>query len=232
MSRTANVVRLQLINKQTYIWVPLMVLGGALLITIAIYAILRASDIPPGPLYGGGSQAPLWVFFFVGIQALTLSFPFSQALSITRREFYLGTVLTAALASVLLGVVFVVGGFIEELTDGWGLNGYFFRLDWVWENGAAAAGLFYFTLALMCFVLGFWFATIYKRFGSLGLTTTLVGLGVLLVAALFVIGQANAWVQVFTWFAEQGALGLTLWGLLVIAVLTAVSYLTLRRTVP
>ena len=34
--------------------------------------------------------------------------------------------------------MFVVGGFIEELTGGWGLNGYFFRLAWVWENGAAA----------------------------------------------------------------------------------------------
>ncbi|WP_127473668.1 hypothetical protein [Microbacterium sulfonylureivorans] len=232
MSRTVNVVRLQLINKQTYLWVPLLVLGGSLLITLAIYALLRASDIPPEPLYGGGSQAPLWLFLFVGIQALTLSFPFSQALSITRREFYLGTLLTATLASLLLGTVFVVGGFVEQLTGGWGLNGYFFRLDWVWEDGAAAAGLFYFMLAMMFFVVGFWSATIYKRFGALGLTTVLVGLGVLLVGALFVIGQADAWARVFIWFAELGALGMSLWGLVVVAVLAGISYLTLRRTVP
>ena len=57
MNRTVNVVRMQLINRQTYIWVPLMVLGGALLITLAIYAIIHNAGAD-GPMYGGGAQAP------------------------------------------------------------------------------------------------------------------------------------------------------------------------------
>jgi hypothetical protein len=231
MNRTLNVIRLQLINRQTYIWVPLLVLGGSLLITLAIYAILSNAGIQ-SPKYGGGAQAPLWYFGVVGVQALTLTFPFSQAMSVTRREFYLGTLLTAAITGVSLSIVFVLGGLVEQATNGWGMNGYFFYLPWIWEGGPLAAGVFFFTVTMLFFIAGFWAATIYKRFGSVALTTVLVGLGALLVLAMFLVGQANAWVQVFTWFGNQGAIGLALWGLVLGAVLAGISSLTLRRAVP
>src|SRR5690606_6776424 len=118
-NRTVNVVRMQLVNRQTYIWVPLMVLAGSLVITLAIYALIRNAGAQD-PLYGGGAQAPLWYFAVVGIQSLTPTFPFSQAMSVTRREFYLGTLLAAALTGAILSAVFVIGGFIENATDGWG----------------------------------------------------------------------------------------------------------------
>lgn len=231
MSRTLNVVRMQLINKQTYVWVPLLVLGGAFVLTLAVYAMLQNAGIT-GPKYGGGAQAPLWYFCVVGVQALTLTFPFSQAMSVTRREFYVGTLLTAALSALALAIVFVVGGLIESATDGWGMNGYFFSLPWIWEGGPAAAGVFYFTFAMFVFVAGFWAATIYKRFGSVVLTAVLVGIGALLVVAMFIVGRFDAWAQVFTWFASQGAFGLSAWGLLVAAILAGIAFVTLRRAVP
>ena len=231
MSRTLNVVRMQLVNRQTYIWVPLMVLGGAFLVTLAIYAMLLNIGVTE-PKYGGGAQAPLWYFFAVGIQALTLTFPFSQAMSVTRRDFYVGTVLTAALTSAILAVVFVLGGLIENATGGWGMEGYFFYLPWIWEAGPAAAGVFYFTVAMLFFVVGFWATTIYKRFGPTWLTVMLAGLSLALIGVLFLIGRADAWVEVFTWFATQGSFGLALWGLLVAAVLAVISYFTLRRAIP
>lgn len=231
MNRTVSVVRMQLINRQTYIWVPLLVLGGSFLITLAIYAILINAGVDEA-MYGGGAQAPLWYFGVVGIQALTLTFPFSQAMSVTRREFYLGTLLTAAMAGGALALIFVVGGLLERATGGFGLNGYFFYLPWIWEAGALGAGIFYFTITMLFFVAGFWAATIYKRFGSVALTTVLVGIAALLVLALFLVGQAQAWAQMFTWFAEQGALGLAAWGMLLVVVLAGISYLTLRRAVP
>ena len=83
------------------------------MLALAIYAMLANAGVD-GPKYGGGAQAPLWYFLVVGIQALTLTFPFSQAMSVTRREFYLGTLLTAALTSAILAGIFVVGGFIEQ----------------------------------------------------------------------------------------------------------------------
>ena len=231
MSRTLNVVRMQLINRQTYIWIPLIILGSAFLITLAIYAILIAANIDDAK-FGGGAQAPLWYFLAVGIQALTLTFPFSQAMSVTRREFYLGSLLTAAITSAVLAVIFVIGGFIETATGGWGMNGYFFALTWVWDAGPLVAGLFYFVLAMLFFVIGFALATIFKRFGALGLTVVLVGVGVLFVGALWLVGQANAWVDLFLWFADLGSGGLTLLLAGLTVVLAIVAFPVLRRAVP
>ncbi len=228
MSRTVGVIRMQLINRQTFIWLPLIILGAAFLMSLAIYAMIPTD----APKYGGGAQAPLWYFLAVGIQAMTLSFPFSQALSITRREFYLGTLLTAVVTSVILAAVYVVGGFVEQTTNGWGLNGWFFRLPWVWEQGPAAAAVVYFGLAMLLFIIGFACALLYKRFGGVGLTLVLVGVGALLVGAMYLVGRADAWGAVFEWIATQGALGLSLWGMVLAAVIAVGSYLTLRRATP
>ena len=231
MNRTLSVVRMQLINKQTYIWIPLIILAGAFAIALAVYAILWGSGID-GPKYGGGAQAPLWYFLAVGVQALTLTFPFSQAMSVTRREFYLGTLLTAAVTSAILAGIAVVGGLVEIATDGWGVNGWFFGLPWIWESGAIGAFLFNFVVAMLFFVVGFWAATIYKRFGGTWLTIVLVGVGVALVLLLWVVARLDAWTEVFTWFATQGVVGLSAWGLVLGAVLAASAFLTLRRAVP
>lgn len=228
MNRTLAVVRMQLINRMTYIWVPLIILAGAFVIAWAIYAMIPVST----PKYGGGAQAPLWYFMVVGIQALTLTFPFSQAMSVTRRDFYVGTLLTAALTSALLAAVFVGGGLIEMATSGWGVNGYFFSLPWVWELGAGAAWLVYFVMAMFFFVIGFWGATIYKRFGNVWLTVMLVGVGLVMVGIVWLITATGSWPQVAGWFVSQGAVGLSLWGLLLVAVLAATSFTTLRRAIP
>ncbi|MCC2032857.1 hypothetical protein [Microbacterium allomyrinae] len=231
MNRTVNVVRMQLINKQTFVWVPLIVLGASFAMSIAIYAILHSSGLP-GPFYGGGSQAPLWVLLFVGISSLTLTFPFSQAMSVTRREFFFGTMLAAAMCAVLLAAVFAIGGLVEEATNGWGINGYFFALDWVVSAGALGAAFFYFVMAMLIFMVGFWSATVYKRFGATLLTVTWVGIGVILLAAIWGITSLDAWVGVITALVEQGPVGFAAWGLLVTVALGGVSYLTLRRAIP
>jgi hypothetical protein len=231
MNRTLSVVRMQLINKQTYIWIPLIILGGAFVLALAIYALLGSSGVD-GPKYGGGAQAPLWYFGVVGIYALTLTFPFSQAMSVTRREFYLGTLLTAALTASILAGIAVVGGLIEIATDGWGVNGWFFGLPWIWESGPLGALLLNFVAAMLFFIIGFWAATIYKRFGALGLTVVLVGLGALFVGGLWLIGRLDAWEQVFSWFATQGVVGISLWGIVLGVVLAGSAFLTLRRAIP
>lgn len=228
MSRTLNVVRMQFVNKQTYIWVPLLVLAGAFVLSLLVYAMIPYD----GPKVGGGSQAPLWYFLVVGIQSLTLTFPFSQAMSVTRREFFQGTLLAASVTSAMLAAIFTVGGLIERATAGWGINGYFFYLEAMWAGGPLAALLIYFIIAMLFFITGFWTAMIYKRFGSLILTAVLVAIGLALVGLFWLVGQLNAWGEVFQWIGSQGALGMSLWGLVYGAVVAAVSFLLLRRATP
>ena len=228
MRRTLNVIRLQLINRGTFIWYPLVILGGAVLISVLIYAMIPVDS----PKYGGGGQAPLWYFFAVGMSAMTLTFPFSQAMSITRREFFLGTLLTAILASALMGVLFLIGGGIEMLTNGYGVNGYVFHLPWVWEAGPLGAFIVYFALALFFFLIGFTGATIYKSWGQMVLLIASLGLTLVLLGLVFLATRLELWDQVWLGILDLGALGLALWGLVAVAVLAVVSFLAFRRTIP
>lgn len=228
MSRTLNVIRLQLINRQTFIWVPLIVLASAVLISVLIYAMIPIDD----PKYGGGAQAPLWVFFVIGMQAMTMTFPFSQAMSITRREFFVGTMITAVLGSVFMAIVFLIGAGIELLTNGYGVNGYVFHLPGIWESGPLGAFLVYFTVALFFFVVGFTGATIYKSWGPVVISLVGVGLALILLGVIFLITRLELWLQVWAGFGELGAVGLALWGLVVIVVLAVISFLAFRRAKP
>ncbi|MFK4762165.1 hypothetical protein ACI3KS_14635 [Microbacterium sp. ZW T5_45] len=228
MRRTLYVIRLQLINRQTFIWVPLIILIGAVALSIIVYALIPGGE----PKYGGGGQAPLWYFFAIGISAMTLTFPFSQAMSITRREFFAGTMLTAVLGSALLGVVGVIGGLIEIATNGYGVNGYVFYLPPLWQVGGLSAFLTYFMLSLLLFVLGFTGATVYKRWGPLVLTIASVTLGLLLVGLVFLVTRLELWGQVGSILGDLGAVGMALCGLVVVVLLTGVSFLAFRRAIP
>ncbi|MUK01959.1 hypothetical protein GM708_08430 [Vibrio cholerae] len=226
--RTLNVVRLQFVNTQTFVWIPVLVLAGAWVVTMLIYWIIQGAGAE-GVKIGGGSQAPLWYFLVVGTQAMTMTFPFSQAMSLTRREFYLGSIVAAAVSGLGMAVVFVLLGLLEQATDGYGINGYFAYLDWVWEAGPLAAGLTYFVLTMLFFIIGFWFATLYKRFGTARLVLVMIGLGLVLVGLVALVTWRDAWPVVGEWILDSGSLGLTLWALLLCVLLAVGSYLTLRR---
>lgn len=228
MSRILNVVRLQLINRQTFIWVPLIILFSALAVSLAIYAMIPIDE----PKYGGGSQAPLWYFFGAGIGAMAYSFPFSQALSITRRDFFLGTMVTAVGTSAALAIIFMLGGWLELATGGWGFNGYFFHLPFMWESGALGAGFTYFVISLLFFVIGFTATTVFKTWGVTILTISWVSITVILVAIAFVFTRLELWAQVWETWVGMGAVGLALWGLLLTAVMMVVSYFVIRRAKP
>jgi len=228
MSRTLNVVRLQLINKQTFIWVPLIVLVAATVVSILIYAMIPGG----GPKYGGGGQAPLWVFFAVGLSAMTMTFPFSQAISITRREFFVGTLITAVMGSAFMGVLFLIGGGIEMVTNGWGVNGYVFHLPWVWEAGPLGAFVVYFTLALFFFIVGFTGATVYKTWGPVVVTASSIALALVLLAIVFAITRLELWGETMAGIMQLGALGIALWGLVAVAAFALISFLAFRRAKP
>lgn len=227
-SRTLDVVRLQFINTQTFVWVPILVLSGSWVISMLIYWILRTAGVE-GVVVGGGAQAPLWYFLVIGAQALALSFPFSQAMSLTRREFFVGSIAAAAVSALGMAVVFVLLGLLELATDGYGWDSYFAHLPWVWEEGALVAGLGYFVATMLVFILGFWFATIYKRFGTAALTLVILAVSLVLLGFVALVTWQRAWPEVWEWILTTGVLGLTLWGVLLAVVLAAGSYLTLRR---
>ncbi|EED6225843.1 hypothetical protein XM82_004922, partial [Salmonella enterica subsp. enterica serovar Haifa] len=101
-----------------------------------------------------------------------------------------------------------------------------------WDAGPVGAFVVYFTLALFFFVIGFTGATIYKSWGQLVLLIVSIGLGLILVGLVFLATRLDLWNHVGAAIMDLGALGLALWGLVITAALSLVSFLAFRRTIP
>ena len=228
MSRVLDVVRMHLLVKLTFVTLPLIILGGAFALSLAVFAVIPSDGVK----IAGSGQAPLWYFLSVGVMAQARTFPFSQAMSITRRDFFLGTMLTGLLSSGVLAAVFVVLGLIENATNGWGMNGRMYFLDDFGGGNAAVAFVSYLVVAMLAFTAGLMFATIYKRFKVLGLWAAIAGLLVALLVAIFAITKTQSWPSVGDFLTNAGPLTLAAIGAVVVALVGFADYLILRRTQP
>ncbi|WP_231391814.1 hypothetical protein [Arthrobacter sp. 35W] len=228
-NRAVKVARMQLINKWTFLGIPAIILTGSFLLSLAVFAVI---PVPDAPKYSGAGQAVMWYFFALGIQSLTLTFPFSQGMSVSRRSFFLGTVGLFAVVALVVSGLYVLLGMAEVATKGWGMNGRMFALQWIADSGVGVQFLFYFALMMLLFILGFWFATVYKRWGATGMLVLWLAVGVLLVGLVALVTWQDWWAPVGTWLAAQGPLGITGWSLLFTALLGGGAYLTLRRATP
>ena len=226
--RLSKVVRLQFINLWTFVWTPLLVIGGAWVVSMLINLIIHSADVT-GDKVGYGAQAPLWYFLVIGVMAMAYTFPFSQAMTVTRREFFIGTLGAAAISAFGMSLIFVALGLIERATDGYGINGYFGYLEPLWVSGPLAAGFEYFVFSMLVFIIGFWFTTIYQFGGAKILTVLFFVLALVLVGIAALITWQSWWPKVGEWFVDTGALGLAFWGVAVALVLSVGSYFTLRR---
>ena len=180
MNRAVGVARMQLINKWTFLGIPAVIIAGSFLLSVVIWSLIPDSV---GVKYSGAGQAVMWYFFGLGIQSLTLSFPFSQGLSVSRRNFFLGTVGLFTVLAAVIAALYVVLGFVEQATNGWQLQGQMFAIDWVAGQPWFIQWFFYFILMMFLFLAGFWVATVYKRWKTTGTLIMSLSLAALLVGA-------------------------------------------------
>ncbi|MDP5228358.1 MULTISPECIES: hypothetical protein [Arthrobacter] len=226
MSRVLAVSRMQLINKWTFLGVPAVILGGSLLLSLVIFAIIPVED----KRTGGAAFAPLWYFFVLGIQSLTLTFPFSLGMSVSRKSYFLGTHLAFGGVALGLAVVFWAGSQLERLTGGWWLNGYFFRIPYVIDGPWWHSMVIPFVAAMFFFSVGFWAATVYRRWGVTGTLIGVISLAVLVVAAVVLVTVSGSWPAVGGFFVQAQAIGVAGIVALLAAALGTGSFITLRRT--
>jgi hypothetical protein len=64
------------------------------------------------------------------------------------------------------------------------------------------------------------------------LIIAIFALTLVLLALVFLVTRLEAWGQVWEGILTLGAVGLALWGLVVVAALSVVSFLAFRRTIP
>ncbi|HEY9294022.1 MAG TPA: hypothetical protein VIP98_22295 [Microlunatus sp.] len=229
MSYVINVGRMQLVNKYAFVAVPLIIMGSALALVILIGAILVPGS---SPFYTGAGQAPLWYFFASGIQALVLTFPFSQGLSISRRNYFFGTTVTFALVALGFSLLFFLLGLVEKVTDGWWVHGYVFALPWVTSGPWYSTILFIWLLTVLLFMMGFFGATLYKRFRLTGLMIASLAVTLVLIAVAGVFTLTHNWGAFARFAAAQTTLSVSGPVAIVILVMAAASYLAIRRATP
>ena len=233
---------------------------AVLVIAIGILALVNpiATGFATGVLVGGMllvygvmaiaaglsalSNRGRWIELLLGILALIAgvafmaaytashAFPFSVALSYSRRVYLIGTYLTFVVTALGYSAMAMLAYWIERTTDGFGRHLYIFGIPGfenyggVFGIGAAASVL---VLFFMCF--GFFWAILYRRVSIPILWAVIIAViaGVLGVVALITIN--DGWPTVGLWFMEQTAFSLAAWGLLATIVLGALNYWLIRR---
>jgi hypothetical protein len=238
-NRVWNVVRLGWINRWTTLWIPGIILGFILLVNVVIWALIVAyagpadrADTLEGTQYTGATSYVFVYLMIVAIQAVNLTFPYALGLSVTRREFYLGTASSLVLLSLLWGGILTTLSYIEEWTHGWGLGGHMFTVVY-FGNGPVWERLFTFTAGFLFFAFaGIAWGTVYMRWRTNGM---LIAGAVSVLAAVGVVTLltfTNGWPTFGAWAAAAGPTGIVAWLLIPTAISAVAGYFLLRRSTP
>lgn len=238
-TRIWNAARLQFTNARQAIGLPWLILAIIFLANLAIWLILYAStsgqdraDVSKGLQYSGATSYIFVYMLVVAIQAISRTFPYALGLSVTRRDFYLGTSVAFVLFSFIYGGGLTLLSYIEEWTGGWGVGGRMFTAVY-YGSGPVWQRLFVFVaIFLFFFFVGMASATLYVRWRAAGL---LILGGVFIVIIVAFVGLATwtrSWVRVGEWFATSGPVGVVAWALVPTVLAGVAGYFILRRATP
>ncbi len=238
-TRIWRVVRLNLVNKWTTIWVPVMIMAFIWLVNWLIWWIIWGATAPAdranamdGTQWSGGAFYVFVYMLVVGIQVISATFPFALGYSVTRRDFSLGSGLTFLLLSAGYSIGFTALSFVEEWTNGWGLGGHLFTSVYFFGESFGGRLFIVFSGMLFLFAVGAFSATLFMRWRMYGVLVMLAVLTLVIVGAVALITFTGSWPVVGTWFVSSGPVGVTAW-LLVPTVLAALAgYAVLGRATP
>jgi len=239
MKRIWNVARLQVVNRWTILWIPLMILGFIWLVNVALWWILSSSlatedfaDASSGMQWSGASFYIFVYMLVIAAQAMTMTFPYALGLSVTRREYYLGSLIAFVLLALTYGLLMTGLSFLERATNGWGFGGTMFSAVY-FGQGPFLERLFVFAVAfLFFFIVGTFGGTIYMRWRTNGMLTAGAALIIVALAAVAVITLSESWPRVGEWFVASGPTGVVAWMLVPTALFSLAGYAALSRATP
>ncbi len=226
MNRIASVVSMHAKDKNSWFFIPLMVLGVSFGINVLIASLLGGKK----PIYTGGLLS-IYVYMLVGgVIVVTGSFPFAIGFSMRRKDYFWGTVAMAALISAIWALLISLLSFVEgSLIPNWGVSLHFFHLP-IWSDSSIFTQFaLFFVVMLFMFFLGFAPASVYQRFGRNGMyTVSGVVIGSFSILSLLST-YLGWWGPMFDWLGRQTLVELTSWMALLGALCAFVSYGLLRK---
>lgn len=124
MNTLVNVGRYHLVDRVSFVLLPIGITLFSFAINLLIFGLVVSE--PDGRT---GGLVSLFVYMAViGALSATKSLPFGFTLGVSRRTYFVGTVLL----TIGLGLVYSLGVTvfqqIERLADGWGIGLHFFRI--------------------------------------------------------------------------------------------------------
>ncbi len=238
LGRIFHAARLHAANPWGTLILPWIIMLAIFGMTYAIWSLIAMANggvenLEPDAFgYNGGGSWALFYMMVVAIQAMNQTFKFALGISLTRREYYLGTAAYFVVLSVLYSAGWTLGAVIERATDGWGFNGAFFIPIFVQGTSLWHVAFGWFALYLFFMFLGAAVATVYVRWGSNGMITFFGLLAVLLLAAIWAIVEFSWANAIGHWFTTTPIMEIFAWTLAPTAVFAVVGFLLLRRATP
>ncbi|MFN3866207.1 MAG: ABC transporter permease [Demequina sp.] len=236
--RIWNVARMHVANPFPTLVLPWVITGIIFGINVAIWLMVAtaAGGIDnveaDGLIYNGGIT---WIVFFmtvVAVQAMNLTFKFALGFSVTRRDFYLGSVLYFIVLSLLYSTATVALVLVERATNGWGMSAAFFAPLGLNSTPIATLWFLYLMVLLLFFFLGAAVATVWVRWAAYGLYAFFIALAIVLVGAGWIVTATDSWALVGEFFTGTSLVGLALWTAPLTLACGVIGYLILRRATP
>ncbi len=237
-ARIASVTRLHFVNKGQIIVVPWLIMSFIFAVTLVIGWILRNSlsarelaKAGEGMQYTGAIGYFFVYMLVIAVMAISQTFPFAQSYSVTRRDFYLGTILAFAALSFAYSAVITFLGWIEDITAGWGVSTALFSPGYLGQN---ILERFYlsFVLFLFFFMMGIAFASVYVRWRVNGMLIFFASLALVILGLVALATLTGSWGAVGAWFVATGFLGVVSWTLVPTSLALVFGFLILRRATP
>lgn len=227
MNTVLKVARIHLVDRITAFVLPWAALGLSFAVNVTIHALIPES--PEGGSVAGGVAA-LYIFFcVVGAVTMTRSLPFAFTLGLSRRSYYLGTITYVLALAAVYAVALTVLRVVEQASGGWGVNMHFFNLPWLLDGPLVQTWATSFVLLSLFFVYGVWFGLVHSRWGIPGMVVFVAAQVILVLGFVAITTLTDSWADVGSFFLTLGAIGLTGVLALLVAVLAAGGFNTMRR---
>ena len=193
MTRILDVARVHTIAWVSQLAWPWGIMAISLGVNLLIFASI--DEAAPGKNTTGGLASIYIVCSIVAATSISQVFPFALGMGVTRRTFYLATVLVNVVQAVAYGVLLYLLNLIEGATGGFGIQLRFFRIPYVdVDNGLLQIAVYAVPFLFLNFVSIF-VAVWYVRFGM----NRLLGAGA---ALILVAGLLTALVIWQDWFGD------------------------------
>lgn len=232
--RIVNAARIHASNPWPSLVLPWIIYAAIFGMTLAIQYLVtsqvgRENLEPDAFAFNGGG---FWVLFYMTVmmvQAMNLTFRFAMGISLTRREYYLGTMLYFGGIALYYATGLTLLAAIERATGGWGMASRFFAPEPLVSEPLWVVWAVWVMLFALFLSVGAAVATIYVRWGSNGMIAFFLALALAVVLLLWSLIGKPAGERFVAWAAEASILEGMLATVPLSALWLVAGYLNLRR---